>query len=256
METEKVLELLGLNEKEAKVYLALLQMGKGTVPAIATRAGTKRPTTYLILDELRKKDLVTLLPRKIKAIYTAKSPEVLLEEQKEKEELIAQKMPELLAIYNSKKEKPKVTFYQGKKQILELYNKEIFKSERLDIFCSIKSIHPEVLSGIWWFLEVIEKKKIPTREILQADQESIEYAKKYSSEIHLIRLLPKEFKIPTDNIIFQDKLAIFSYKDEPMVVVIQSSDVAQTYRSMFEIVWKSIDNKTTTLMPADTTKIA
>lgn len=256
METEKVLEMLGLNEKEAKVYLALLQMGQGTVPAISTRAGTKRPTTYLILDELRKKDLVMLLPRKIKAIYTAKSPEVLLEEQREKEELIVQKMPELLAIYNSKKEKPKVIFYQGKKQILELYHKEIFKSESLDIFCSIKSIHPEVLSGIWWFLEVIEKKKIPTREILQSDQESIKYAEDYASEVHQVRIMPKELKIPTDNIIFQNKLAIFSYKDEPMVVVIESSDVAETYRSMFEMVWNSIGNNKIEAIPVNETKIA
>lgn len=240
METEKVLELLGLNEKEAKVYLALLQMGKGTVPAISKRAGTKRPTTYLILDELRKKGLVMLLPRRLKAIYTAKSPEILLEEQKEKEQLIAQKMPELLAIYNSKKEKPKVTFYQGSNQILELYNKEIFKSAKLDIFCSIKSIHPQVLSGIWWFLDEIEKKKIPTREILQSDQESLKYAQNYSSGVHQIKIMPEKLRIPTDNIIFGDKLAIFSYKDEPMVVVIQSSDVVETYQSMFEIVWNSI----------------
>ena len=45
---------LGLNEKQAKVYLALLQLGQAGVTAVAEKAGTKRPTTYLILEELRQ----------------------------------------------------------------------------------------------------------------------------------------------------------------------------------------------------------
>ncbi len=108
MELEQVLINLGLNEKQAKVYLALLQLGSGSVPSISVKSGVKRPTTYLILEELRRKELVILVPTTTK-IYTAKSPQILLEEQSEKESEIRQKMPELLAIYNTKKEKPKVT---------------------------------------------------------------------------------------------------------------------------------------------------
>ncbi|MDD2935529.1 MAG: helix-turn-helix domain-containing protein [Candidatus Pacebacteria bacterium] len=148
METEKVLELIGLSDKEVRVYLALLELGNGTAPGVSVKSGIKRPTTYLILEELRKKGLVISIPRKLKTMYTAKSPEILLEEQKEKERLISEKMPELLAIYNSKKEKPKVKFYQGEKQIVDLYNKEIFKSRMVDFYGSIGSIPESVYSQI------------------------------------------------------------------------------------------------------------
>ena len=55
----KALENLGLSHKEALVYSALLSMKKGGVLGISKRAGTKRPTTNLVLESLKKKKLVT-----------------------------------------------------------------------------------------------------------------------------------------------------------------------------------------------------
>ncbi len=238
MELSSALEHLGLNEKQAKVYLALLQMGSGSVPAISIKAGTKRPTTYLILEELRMKGLTTLLPKKVKAIYTAESPQKLMEDQREKEEIIKSNLPELLAIYNSKKEKPKVTFYQGEENIINLYNNDIFKENTLEIYGSIEAIS-SVFSKIEYNLKKFEDQKTKIRELLQADEKSIEYSKKYFSENHQVKIAPSKFKFPTDNIIFGNKIAIFSYKNTPMAVVIESSDVVETYKSMFEIIWNS-----------------
>ena len=39
---EKILKNIGLNEKEAKIYLALLELGKSKVPEIAKKAELKR----------------------------------------------------------------------------------------------------------------------------------------------------------------------------------------------------------------------
>jgi len=242
MELEAVLQHLGLNEKQAKVYLAVLQMGKGSVPAISVKAGTKRPTTYLLLEELRMKGLVMLLSRKAKVLYTANSPEQLLEEQREKQQLIKANMPELMAMFNTKKEKPKVTYYQGGESVVKLYD-EIFKEKEIDIFASLGAIPKELLAKAEKHFADIAKNQTSVRELLQSDQSSVEYLNenKRQQGIHQIKFAPKECLFPTDNIIFGNKLAIFSFKDEPMAVVIESSDVAQTYKSMFEIVWSSIE---------------
>jgi len=239
MALENVLQYLGLHEKESKVYLALLQMGSGSVPSISIRAGTKRPTTYLILEELRKKGLVTLIPRKVKAIYTAESPQKLLEEQRDKEETIEQSLPELLAIYNSKKEKPKVKFYQGEESIVKLYD-EIFKEKAILFYGSIASINPMVYKQVEKYLEKIKKEKLDVREILQADAKSIEFAEKNATENHQIKIADKGYLLPTDNMIFGNNVALITYKDDPMAVILESSEIAATYRSMFEIVWNSI----------------
>jgi len=239
MELQSVLQQLGLHEKEAMVYLALLQMGTASVPAISIKAGTKRPTTYLILEELRMKGLVTLLPKKVRALYTAQSPQKLLEEQREKEETIQRNMPELMAIYNSKKEKPKVTYYQGEDHIVELYD-EIFKEKSILFYGSIGSISATVFEKIKGYIERIEKENLDVREVLQADQKSIRYAQENRSQNHQIKIASENFLFPTDNMIFGNKVAIITYKDTPMAVVIESNDVVETYKSLFEIAWQSI----------------
>lgn len=241
MELNDALQYLGLNEKQAKVYLALLQMGSGSVPAISIKAGTKRPTTYLLVEELRMKGLVTLFPKKKKAVYTAESPRRLLEEQREKEEIIRTSLPELLAIYNSQKEKPKVTYYQGEDNIVKLYE-EIFKEKEILFYGSIASISTEVYKKVEKYLEVIRKESLNVREILQADEKSIQFAKENASENHQIKIAPVNFQFPTDNMIYGNKVAIVTYKNAPMAVVIESSDVVVTYKSMFEIIWDSVEN--------------
>lgn len=239
MELESVLQHLGLNEKQAKVYLACLQLGKGSVPAISGKAGTKRPTTYLLLEELRMKGLVNLLPRAQKVLYTANSPEQLLEEQREKERMIKANMPELMAMFNTKMEKPKVTYYQGEHNVVKLYG-EIFKEKDIMFYGSIASISSEVYKQVEKYLHYIKKENLSVREILQADEKSLKFAQENNSETHQIKILPENQKMPTDNMIFGNKVAIITYKDEPMAVVIESSDVVETYKSMFEMVWNSI----------------
>ncbi|MFA6973927.1 MAG: helix-turn-helix domain-containing protein [Parcubacteria group bacterium] len=239
MELNKSLEYLGLNQKQAKVYLALLQMGSGSVPGISIKAGTKRPTTYLLLEELRMKGLATLLPKKKKAVYTAESPKKLLEEQREREEVIKGSLPELLAIYNSQKEKPKVTYYQGVENIVKLYD-DIFQEKDILLYGSIGSIIPEVMTQVEKYLGKIKKEKVRVREVLQADEKSVEYAEQNASENHQIKIAPNNFLFPTDNMIFGNKVAIITYKDTPMAVVIESSDVVATYKSLFEIAWNSV----------------
>ena len=239
MELSSVLQYLGLSEKEAKVYLALLQLGSGSVPAISGRAGTKRPTTYLILEELRMKGLATLLPKRIKAIYTAESPAKLLQEQRDKEEAIEQSMPELLAIYNSKKEKPKVTYYQGEESIVKLYD-EIFKEKEILFYGSIASISPMVYRQVERYLEKIKNDRLNVREILQSDEKSITFSKENNSGTHRIKIAPEKYSFPTDNMIFGNKVAIITYKDVPMAVVLESSAVVITYKSLFEFLWDTL----------------
>ena len=56
---ELELQHIGLNEREAKVYLAALELGPSPVQKIAQRAGIPRATVYLVLDDLRSKGFVT-----------------------------------------------------------------------------------------------------------------------------------------------------------------------------------------------------
>jgi len=88
--------------------------------------------------------------------------------------------------------------------------------------------------------DLMKKRGTKARELLQADEKSIAYAKRDLPPNHQIKIINKQNLFPTDNIIYGNKIAIFSYKAEPSAVVIESDDVVTTYKSMFEIVWNSI----------------
>ncbi len=47
-----LLQKTKLTDKQARVYLATLQLGKSTLGEIATTAGLKRSITYVIIDTL------------------------------------------------------------------------------------------------------------------------------------------------------------------------------------------------------------
>ncbi len=65
----KNLETTGLTQKESAVYLALLETGQASIAGLAQKTGIKRPTCYLIIDELIKKGLATSVPVGRKTLY-------------------------------------------------------------------------------------------------------------------------------------------------------------------------------------------
>ena len=56
---ERELVEIGLNEKEAKVYLASLELGQSAVQGISSRSGVNRATTYFIIEGLTAKGLIS-----------------------------------------------------------------------------------------------------------------------------------------------------------------------------------------------------
>ena len=68
---------IGFSQKEVTVYLALLELGQGTVSLIARRAGINRTTGYDILDSLSQKGLVSISGKEPKQEYAAEPPEMI-----------------------------------------------------------------------------------------------------------------------------------------------------------------------------------
>ena len=67
----EALQNLGLTDKEARVYTALLKRGRTSAYGIAEESGLKKPTTYVILDDLIEKGLASRIPRVRKQLFVA-----------------------------------------------------------------------------------------------------------------------------------------------------------------------------------------
>lgn len=232
---------IGLDSKQAAVYVALLELGTASVASIASKAGLKRPTTYLIVDELIKLGLAAEVPQSKKTLFTSLSPEKLLEDIKKQQELALAVMPQLLAIQNTKKEKPFVQYFQGFEGISFVYSK-IWEQGEVWFFGNIAKVFKTDPKGLKEFVKKTKEKQVLVREMLTDNREAREYADTWraTTEKHLIRYIPQDITFPVgDSAVFGDSVVFFSFAPVPLAVEVRSKEISGTFRSMFELAWRN-----------------
>ena len=139
---------IGLSEKEAKVYLGMLELGPATVLEISAKAEINRPTTYLQIESLKKRGLVSTQIKGKKQLFMAESPEqldILLEREKkileQKQGELKEILPELESLFRTSDSKPVVRFFEGKEGLMKILE-EFLKTKNKPIL-GIAAIEPK-----------------------------------------------------------------------------------------------------------------
>lgn len=236
MNPQEALKSIGLGEKEAAIYLAALELGQETVSQIAKKAGIKRPTAYLILDSLSQKGLINTSSKGKKILYGAESPEKLNSIIAEKQRALKTAMPFLQALNNSHQTKPQIRFYEGQAGVRRIYD-EIFAAREMRFWGSIKSMEKEFVDVLDWFVKKVKKEKPKVFDLLVGDEAGRVYAKKTASPNYEIRFLPEESKINIDSVIFGDKLAFIAFSPNPHGLIIESEDIVNSFRALWQMAW-------------------
>lgn len=205
---EKILTDLGLNEIEAKVYMAVLELGSDTVLKISKKAGVKRPTAYLTLDNLTDKGYVTKIEKKSTTLYSAEKPSIILNKYNEK----INNFKDLLPFYEAKFNrgtKPKIKFYEGMQELWHVYTKILFPAKEIYFFgTDIKKVYEAFPDLIDYWIENYIREYDKSKEIISFNKEGIDYAKN-EGKLRPIRLMPKNLPAFADSVITEDKLLLF-----------------------------------------------
>jgi HTH-type transcriptional regulator, sugar sensing transcriptional regulator len=116
---QHTLTQIGLSEKEATVYVALLGIGHATVQNIARKTGLNRTTVYDIVEALEQKKLLTVHTKQKVKYFVAAPPETItrmaeakLEEGQRLFRSLKELVPKLKAIHNAQDGKPRVEFFE------------------------------------------------------------------------------------------------------------------------------------------------
>ncbi|MFC1645170.1 TrmB family transcriptional regulator [Patescibacteria group bacterium] len=234
------LEGIGLNENEAKAYLALLELSEASVAQIALKAKLKRPTTYLIVESLKEKGLVGMVKREKKTLFLAKDPRKIVEMLEERKEKINRVMPQLLSITNVIDKKPEIRFFEGQEGIKEVYRDTLnYPNQEMLAFFSDSYVEflDEDFVQNYYFPKRVEKK-IWARAILP-DQEAIR--KLVTDDVAHLRqtkIVPKNtYDINIEiNIYGKSKVAIISF-EEQFGLIIESKKIHESLRNIFNLVW-------------------
>ena len=249
MDLTRSLINLGLNEKEAKVYLALLQLEKATAYAVAVRSGLKKPTAYVILDGLVEKGFALKIPTEDKHYFFAKSPKECFAMAKEKIYSAEEALPELLAMQKKGEEKANVSYFEGFNGIKAMYQKLIENMRKKPMtersfvaFYAHQKHTPEFLQKYWLELNEEYVKIGLTRKAVTTLHSSIKnYLKNETRERLGMDLRPLSEKDYSSNIsieVYDDFTQIISHR-YLQGILIDNPDIANVMKQIFNLVWKS-----------------
>ncbi|MEK7528531.1 MAG: helix-turn-helix domain-containing protein, partial [Patescibacteria group bacterium] len=115
-----VVKNIGLNQKEARVYLACLKLGSSPVSAIAQDAGVNRVTAYDILEKLIGKGLVHFFTRDRIRYFDATKPQLVYHEFSRKVKEFKKSLPELKRL-TGEAPHPSVRYFEGLEGIKAIY---------------------------------------------------------------------------------------------------------------------------------------
>ena len=221
------LKKFGLSEKEAKVYLASLELGDSTATDISIKSSLPRTLVYDILERLIEQGLISYSIKNNKKYFLAVHPKELLNILREKETTISSVMPELEEIY--------------KKEMKTVMN-DILRSELKEFLAygSSRSSYKVIPS----FMNDWHKKRIKQKVVMKIIYNNTKQAKsmvknfKSTLDYTKYKFMPIELESPTATIIYGDKVILQSWTKEPFAVMIKSKEMAENQRRYFEELWK------------------
>ncbi len=240
---------LGLTEKEARVYLALLQLGAATPYKIAKKSRLKRPTAYVIAEELVEKGLIVHVPGEEPRRYIARTPETFFEGVEDKLAKARRILPELKSLQKGTSEKPSVMYFDGVEGLKQAYGykeKELQGKNIVGFFASAEDISPEVNQVFFDWNEYIERHKTRVRG-LTVDSLTLKPYTKWllpkDSQITM-KYLPQEmYSAKTSIESCDDQFVRICLMESVQTLIIESPKLAKALREVFEITWRELKGK-------------
>lgn len=233
---------LGLTEKEARVYVALVELGRGTAYAISKISKIKRPTTYIVLEDLRRKGLVSKVPHIKNQIFIAKDPNELFTIQEEKIRNAKRALPGLLALSSAKDHSINTYFFEGMdgmKEALEYKRNTVADKELLCIYAKSDKGLQSIPKFYFRHNEILEKQNTFIRGFIP-NHPSLKGFRKYDNtkEKEIITLPSKSFS-PNVSLEISDSFVKILLHKQSQAMVIESKDYSQLMKQIFELIWQA-----------------
>ncbi len=250
VEQDKLLQTLlniGFNDKEAHVYLTVLELSEALPSAISRRSGIKRSTTYLILDQLQKRGLISHIKRSGHLFYQACNPNSLIENQRKKYDEIRksindleQALPELLTLHKDLSSTPQMSVFKGKEGLIQIMEDTLtVKDKMLLCWSNVELCVYDLLRD--YYPTYISKKisgGVYLKGVFAYDKMAVRFKKRGVEELREVYLIPKDkYLIENEINIYDDKVAIIAPQDQ-VGVIIQNAHIANTQRSIFNLAFE------------------
>ena len=227
---EKVLESLGLNNKEIKIYLSSLQLGTSLVQNIANHANINRTSTYDLLKSLEQKGFVSHVIKSRKKHYQATEPNKLNSLLKEKQEILKKALPELNSLSKNIGKIPSIEVYTEKQGLKTIFEDILNTAKSFSCIASKEQISKLFEFYLPHFVNQRKKSKIKVKLITSS--EPLDKTAPY-------KIINKEIKTATW--IYNGKIAMISLeKQKPIGIIIKENNFYETHKMIFDLLWSHL----------------
>lgn len=244
-ELVKLLEELGIVGNEARVYLACLELGPTTITKIARKSEVERATVYAILDRLKEKGLVTINVKESDRHIQVESPDKLLVLAKHKKRAIEEKehhfkeiLPDLLAQVAQRGKQPKVRFYEGKEQFIQVFDQALDETKEKMYFFGAASIFVDLISYQFekeWIKRRV-RKKIHIDILVHKTALTEKFKIDDTREIRTTRFLPPDMKFEASYLLWSNKIVLWN-PVVPLAILIEDEIIVKMFKEMFLGLW-------------------
>lgn len=244
MTINEALEQVGLNKRESLVYLHLLKYGASYPTEIAAKTNIKRPNVYEYVKTLEEKGLIYYQLANKRKLIVAERPEKVSEMINQKLNLAKTLIPALKALDSEGSFQGKISFYQGKRSMINLFNEALeMKGKELWGFWSAKDMD-KILNKktVEKFIAKRLKKGIKLKTLHPIEKESF-----YSDEMNTdkgrrltqIAYIPENYTFSLSIQIYDDTIAFYSSKKESYGFKVESKEFAEVMRTLYDIAWNN-----------------
>ncbi|MDD5192354.1 MAG: helix-turn-helix domain-containing protein [Candidatus Nanoarchaeia archaeon] len=242
----EILKKIGLTDNEIVVYLALLEICSSTTGEIIKKSNLHSSRVYECLEKLQVKGLVSYVVKANRKYFEATNPNRLIDYLEERRKQIEQEKSEVKKIIPDLVAKGKVTKqvqeaniysgYKGIRALLENLLEDLKKGGEYYVFGAEGGMKELLGSYFYLYQKQKSKLKIKSKVIFGDKARNTDLLDEFKGEA---RFISSEFSSPTDTFIYNNKVIIFVWNENPaFAILIKNKSIYQSYKSYFSLLWK------------------
>lgn len=237
------LHQLGIEEKQAQVYLACLELGSATIHELAEKSGVKRTSIYNFLSEMKQAGLVSEIKQGKKILLVAENPHILIQRAKNQVKKVEEMLPEMMSIFNQPGNKPKVRYFEGQDGLRHAWDDMLASGEDIYGFSDYEKIYTSFPEDFLWY---VPETRVKNKQFFYCVAKDGPWGRKLQAkdgeQMRETRLV-KDIKLDTEINIYGNKVMMLSFRRPYAAVIIEDAAIARSQKSIWEIVWNSVGRK-------------
>ena len=239
------LKKIGLSKSEATLYLTLLKLGASDVQKLIEETGFYKPNTYDALERMCEKGIISKIVEGKKRVYQLQNPNSLVEfiqkkkSEVEEQENIAQQLAKQVELKKKHTIAPETAVVlRGIAGVKQIYSEIV--NEKLDylVFGGPKE-SVDLIGSYYWENLHAKQKEFGIKAKMIFHKSLRNWAEIVPNKLIDLRFFGDKFEPLTETTIYGTKVAFVVWTDKPIVTIINNEHVANSYRLIFDLLWKS-----------------